>query len=57
MTSHFGILTLFAFLVSTVFATLVGDEPRRQLRLGVRLFGGLVVGAYLAGWVMFLVFR
>ena len=56
MTSHLGILVLFVALVSTVFGTLMRDSGADQLRLGLRIFLGLVVGAYVAGWLMYLVF-
>jgi len=57
MTTHLGVMILFAALVSAVFATLLYDNGRQQLRMGLRLFTGLVVGAYLVGWMMFLGFR
>lgn len=53
MTSHTGMMILFAACVATVFATLLRDEPRDQVRMGSRIFGGLVAGAYLLGWVLF----
>jgi hypothetical protein len=57
MTSHLGAMMLFAFGVSAVFAALLRDEAADQVRLGARLFAGLVVGAYAAGWIMHLLFR
>jgi hypothetical protein len=57
MTSHLGVMMLFAAAVSIVFAALQRDEPREQARLAGRLFAALVVGAYVAGWAMHLVFR
>ncbi len=53
MTSHVGLMILFAFFVSVVFATLMRDEPREQLVLGARLFGGFVVGGILVGWLLY----
>jgi hypothetical protein len=52
MTTHVGAMIVFALCLAAVFAALLRDEPRDQLRLGGRIFGGLVVGAYLAGWLM-----
>jgi hypothetical protein len=53
MTTHFGVMVVFALFVSVVFATLMRDDPKEQLRLGVRLFGGLVGGGVLAGWLLY----
>jgi hypothetical protein len=53
VTSHFFLLVLFAFLVSLVFAVLMRDEPREQLRLGARMFGGFLGAALLLGWIMY----
>ena len=53
MTTHLGLMVLFAFFVSIVFATLMRDDPREQLRLGLRLFGAMIGGAVLAGWLLY----
>ena len=53
MTSHLGLMALFALFVSVVFATLMRDEPREQLALGLRLFGALLGGGVLAGWLLY----
>ena len=53
MTTHFGVMVVFAFFVSVVFATLMRDDPVEQLRLGARLFGGLVGGGVLAAWLLY----
>jgi hypothetical protein len=52
-TSHFLLMVLFAFFVSLVFAVLLKDEPREQLKTGAMMFGGFVVSAYVLGWLMF----
>ena len=57
MTTHLGVMVIFVALVSTVFATLMRDDTRDQLRLGLRMFAGLVIGALVIGWMMFLGFR
>jgi hypothetical protein len=54
--THLGIMVLFAACVSVVFGTLLRDETRDQIRLGGRIFAALVVGAYGAGWLMYLAF-
>jgi len=46
------LLVLFAAFVSVVFAVLMRDEPRTQLRFGATLFGAFVAGAVVAGWLM-----
>ena len=52
MTSHFGLMLLFALFVSVVFATITKDSPRDQLRLGAKMFGGFVAAAIALGWVL-----
>jgi hypothetical protein len=46
-------MALFSLFVAVVFATLMRDDPASQLRLGLRLFGGLVGGGILAGWLLY----
>jgi heme/copper-type cytochrome/quinol oxidase subunit 4 len=53
MNSHFVLLMIFSFLVALVFAMLLRDEPREQLRFGGIVFGGFVVSAVLLGWLMY----
>ena len=53
MTSHLGLMILFSLFVSLIFAVLMRDTPRDQLRLGARLFGGFVGAAILLAWLMF----
>lgn len=53
MTSHVLLMVLFAFFVSLVFAVLLRDEPKEQLRTGGLMFGGFVVAALVLGWLMF----
>jgi hypothetical protein len=57
MTSHVGTMILFAGCVATAFGTLMRDEPREQARFGGRIFLGLVLGAYVLGWLMYWAFR
>jgi hypothetical protein len=51
--SHFLLLALFAFLVSTVFAVLLRDDVRSQVRFGAMLFGTFVGVALALGWLMY----
>jgi Na+/glutamate symporter len=53
MTSHFWIMTLYAFFVSMVFAVLMRDDPREQLRTGGMMLATFVAAAYLLGWLMY----
>ena len=53
MTSHLGLLVLFALFVSTVFATLMRDTVKDQVAFGLRLFGGFVAAALVMGWLMY----
>jgi hypothetical protein len=50
--SHLGTLVLFSALVSTVFATLLRDDPRARLRFGLLVFAALVLSALVVGWLM-----
>jgi hypothetical protein len=53
VTSHFALMLLFAAFVSVVFATLMRDDPREQLALGGRMFGGFVGAGIILGWLLF----
>ncbi len=53
MTSHLLLLVVFALLVSLVFAVLMRDEPREQLRTGALMFAGFVATAFVLGWLMY----
>ena len=52
MTSHFGLMLLFAFFVSLVFATIAKDTPAEQVRLGARMLAMFVAAAIVLGWLM-----
>jgi heme/copper-type cytochrome/quinol oxidase subunit 4 len=53
VSSHLLLLAVFAFFVSLVFAVLMRDEPRAQLRTGALMFAGFVVAALVSGWLMY----
>jgi hypothetical protein len=53
VTSHLGLMVLFAFFVSTAFAVLMRDEPREQLRFGLRLFAAFVGAGIGIGWLLY----
>ena len=56
MTTHLGVMLLFAACVSIVFGTLLRHAPRDQFRLGSRIFLVMVAGAYGLGWLMYFLF-
>ena len=53
MRSHFLLMALFAFFVSLVFAVLMRDDPREQLKTGAGMLGALIAVAYVLGWLMY----
>jgi heme A synthase len=53
MTSHFWLMVLYAFFVSVVFAVLMRDEPREQIKTAAMMLGGFVAVAYVLGWLMY----
>ena len=53
LNSHLLLLVVFALCVSIVFATLMRDEMDEQVRLGMKMFGGMIVTALVLGWLMY----
>jgi hypothetical protein len=53
MTSHLGLMVIFALFVSTVFATLMRDDPKEQLMFGARLVGGFIGAGVIIGWLLY----
>ena len=53
MTTHAGLMALFAFFVSVVFAVIGRDTPGEQVRLGLRFFGAFVGAGFVLGWLMY----
>ena len=51
--SHLLLLVIFALCISTVFATLMRDEVREQVSLGMMMLGGLIAIALIFGWLMY----
>lgn len=56
MTSHLGLMVLFAALVSPVFAALHRDDLVEGRRFALKLFGAFVGGAVLLSWLLYVVF-
>jgi hypothetical protein len=52
MQSHFVLMLIFSFFVSTVFAGLMREDTREQLTLGAKMFGGMAAAALILGWLM-----
>ena len=52
MTSHLGLLILFAFFVSLVFATIQKDTPSEQMKMGAKMLGTFIAAAVVFGWFM-----
>lgn len=46
-------MVLFAFFVSLVFAVLLRDDPREQVKTGAMMLGGFIAVAYVLGWLMY----
>ena len=53
MTSHLGLMLVFAALVSCIFAVLSRDGVRDQAWFATQLFGAFVGAAYVLGWLLY----
>jgi hypothetical protein len=53
VTSHLALMLIFSTFVSVVFAALTKDDPKDQIALGARLFGGFVAAGILIGWLLY----
>jgi hypothetical protein len=53
VTTHVGLMIVFALFVSVVFAVLLRDEPAEQVRLGAKMFAAMVGGAIAVGWLLY----
>ena len=51
--SHFLFMVVYALLVSIVFATLLKDQRRDQIRSGLMMFGTFIAAAVVFGWLMY----
>jgi len=51
--SHFLLMVLFSFLVSTFFAALWRRTLRDQVVLFLQLFLGMVLGGLVIAWLMY----
>jgi multidrug transporter EmrE-like cation transporter len=53
MTSHFWLMVLYALFVSVVFAVLMKDDRREQIKTAAMMLGAFIAVAYVLGWLMF----
>ena len=53
MNDHFLVMALFGLFVSAVFAVLMRDDPRAQLRLGGWMFAAFIGSGLLLGWLLY----
>jgi len=53
VTTHLGLMAVFAVFVSVAFAALTRDEPADQLRFGARLFAGFMLVGIVLGWLLY----
>jgi hypothetical protein len=46
-------MVLYAFFVSLVFAVLLRDDPREQLKTGAMMLGAFAVAGFVVSWLMY----
>ena len=51
--SHVLLMTLFSALLAVAAAALLKDSWREQVWIGAQIFGGLMVGAIVLGWLLY----
>ena len=51
--SHFLFMVVYALLASVVFATLLKDARREQVKTGGMMFAGFIAAALAVGWLMY----
>ena len=53
MTTHLGLMVVFALFVSAVFAALMRDDVPEQLTLFGKLLAGFIAGGIAIGWLLY----
>jgi hypothetical protein len=53
VTDHVLLMATFAFFVSLVFAVLLRDDVKSQVRLGGIMFGAFLLVGFVVGWLMY----
>jgi undecaprenyl pyrophosphate phosphatase UppP len=51
--SHLLLMAVFACCVALVGGVMLKDTVRQQARAGAEIFGGLMAGAIILGWVLY----
>lgn len=51
--SHLTLMAIYAFLLSAFFSLLWRRGAKHRFRLFLQIFGGLMGGALLLGWLMY----
>lgn len=54
MTTHLGLMVLFAACIALVFGALLRDDARAQVRVAAGILVVLVAGGWAVGWVLYL---
>lgn len=55
MTSHLGLMLLFAALTSAIFAVIGKETAREQFQIGLKMFAGFAGAALVLGWLMYFI--
>lgn len=53
MTTHVGLMAIFSLFVSVVFAALMRDDPKEQIRFAARLFASFMGAGIVVGWLLY----
>jgi hypothetical protein len=51
--SHLLLMAVFALFVATVGGVMLRDVVRQQVRAGAEIFGSLMGGAIVLGWILY----
>lgn len=57
MRTHLGVMVLYALLISTVFGALLRPDAASQAKMAARVFGGLMLFAFVVSWLLYLLYR
>jgi len=51
--SHVLLMALYSVLLAAVSATLLKESVHEQVRAGAKILGGLMAGALVLGWLLY----